>query len=126
MARCVRVLYSVKKTVGEGQTLFYERLRQIAESCEGDRNVDFRVVLFETGGGDGPSADAREGRGETVEHRARRIGEDDLLEALGPEEGRERTVVYVCGPPRMTDQFVAAFGKAKGMEGRRVLCEKWW
>lgn len=126
MVRCVRVLYSVKKTVGEEEVLFYERLRRIAESYEGNGEVDFRLVLFETGGGDGPAAGDGKGRRKSVAHKARRIGEADLLEALGPEKERENTVVYVCGPPEMTDEFVEVLGKVHGMEGRRVLCEKWW
>jgi NAD(P)H-flavin reductase len=124
--RCVRVLYSVKKTVREEEVLFYERLSEIAESYEANGDVDFRVVLFETGGGNGPAVDDGKEARTSVEHQARRIGEADLLEALGPEKERENTVVYVCGPPEMTDEFVAVFGRANGMEQRRVLCEKWW
>jgi hypothetical protein len=61
-----------------------------------------------------------------VEHKSRRIEYGDLLDCLGPEEEREKTVVYVCGPPAMTDEFVDVLWKAPGMENRRVLCEKWW
>jgi hypothetical protein len=58
--------------------------------------------------------------------RYRRIQGHDLDEALGPEERRGTVVVYVCGLPAMTDQFVEWFKKQRGMEERRVLCEKWW
>ncbi|ETI26387.1 hypothetical protein G647_03164 [Cladophialophora carrionii CBS 160.54] len=56
----------------------------------------------------------------------RRIQEHDLEEALGPEDRRDTVIVYVCGLPAMTDQFVAWFRTQRGMEEKRVLCEKWW
>lgn len=56
----------------------------------------------------------------------RRIGREDLMEALGPVEQRKGVVVYVCGPARMTDEFVEVMGRAEGMEAGRVFCEKWW
>jgi len=56
----------------------------------------------------------------------RRISEDDLLEALGPVEERQYTVVYICGVPTMTDKFVEKARNAEGMDKRNVLFEKWW
>ena len=56
----------------------------------------------------------------------RRILHSDLLDALGPERKREGTVAYVCGPPKMTDEFVEMMKRAEGMSEERVLCEKWW
>ena len=54
-----------------------------------------------------------------------RIGPADLEDALGrDEELRRETVVYVCGPPAMTDEIVAWF-EGNGLDGR-VFCEKWW
>jgi hypothetical protein len=35
-------------------------------------------------------------------------------------------VVYVCGVPDMTNEFVDLLRKTEGMEEKRVLCEKWW
>ena len=55
-----------------------------------------------------------------------RFMEGDLEEALGPVEEREGVVVYVCGPPGMTDWAVAKLKGAVGMRSERVLCEKWW
>ena len=121
---CVRVLYTVRK--GAEEVLFYERIRAIAEMYAGSKDVDFKFVLHETGGGEGGvRADGRV-EGKSVEHKGRRIEHRDLMECLGPEEGRRNTVAYVCGPPKMTDEFVEVFGKATGMEEKRVLCEKWW
>ena len=67
---------------------------------------------------------------DTVEGR---IKETDLIRALdGQYEVQEaskkrlRTACYVCGPPAMTDGFVAFLAQQPGMEEERVLCEKWW
>ncbi|KAI4116746.1 MAG: hypothetical protein LQ345_002893 [Seirophora villosa] len=62
-------------------------------------------------------------RQETVRGR---ISHRDLLNALGPVEERVGTVVYICGVPSMTDDFVSLLRGAEGMEENRVLCEKWW
>lgn len=62
---------------------------------------------------------------------ARRIQTSDLVQALdglkeGSQDDRSRTVCYVCGPPAMTDEFVAYLALQRGMSAERVLCEKWW
>ena len=62
---------------------------------------------------------------EMVTH-CRRIGHEDLLDALGPVGERKGVVVYICGPPEMTDEFVEVVKGAEGMEAGRVFCEKWW
>ena len=62
---------------------------------------------------------------EYVTHE-RRIGHEDLMEALGPVEERKGAVSYICGPPGMTDEFVGFMKSAEGMQGERVFCEKWW
>ena len=57
----------------------------------------------------------------------RRFTNEDLIKALGEsEERRKGTVVYVCGPPAMTDEVVDFMSKQNGMSKERVLCEKWW
>ena len=56
----------------------------------------------------------------------RRFTHAEIIDSLGPEEKREGTVVYVCGPPSMTDEVVEALRNAEGMSEQRVLCEKWW
>ena len=57
---------------------------------------------------------------------SRRFVEGDLLHAIGAPAERERTVVYVCGPPAMTDWTVDTLRRAEGMPSERVMCEKWW
>lgn len=64
----------------------------------------------------------------------RRITKEDLLLALDgypsepskDENHRAGTVCYVCGPSKMTDDFVAFLSGQPGMAEARVLCEKWW
>lgn len=52
---------------------------------------------------------------------------DEMLEAaLGNVADRAKTLCYVCGPPRMTDAIVEFLKSRRGMDERRVLCEKWW
>ncbi|KAF8471808.1 hypothetical protein BDZ91DRAFT_716576 [Kalaharituber pfeilii] len=41
-------------------------------------------------------------------------------------DGDMQTVVYVCGPRRMTDEFVDAVERESGGKGVRVLSERWW
>lgn len=54
----------------------------------------------------------------------RRISIDDITRILDGE--KESAVVYICGVPAMTDEFVDKLVNDAGMDPRRVLCEKWW
>ncbi|KAI1349510.1 hypothetical protein F5Y01DRAFT_288896 [Xylaria sp. FL0043] len=64
-----------------------------------------------------------------ISFRSRRCTvEDDVAAAVG---NPRFAVVYVCGVPTMTDEFVAKLTAREneggiGMEPHRVLCEKWW
>jgi ferredoxin-NADP reductase len=134
--REVRILYGTKARVGE-EILFYRRIGGIMghHLAEGESDGvaadcgSYRLTMYLTGdtlwspeeadGSDGIDTD-------NMEHKYRRMSPEDLLEALGPVAGRTRTVAYICGPPRMTDDFVELLSRAEGMEARRVLCEKWW
>ena len=124
MRRRVRVLYGSKREVVEGKAgriLFEERLEAITRRWEDLEGIDVQLSMFETGEG------AKEEVGDgVVKWRKGRIQHEDLMKALGPEEEREHTVVYICGVPGMTDEFVEVLKKAPGMEEKRVLCEKWW
>ncbi|KAF9870834.1 hypothetical protein CkaCkLH20_11733 [Colletotrichum karsti] len=63
-----------------------------------------------------------------VPFKSRRMNLDDVVEALGPAEDHNYAVVYVCGVPSMTDEFVEKLATPEGfgLEPRRVLYEKWW
>jgi hypothetical protein len=123
-------LYGTKATsdVDPQKILFLPRLMDLGAAAA-DPGVT--LSLFLSGFGD-------EGR---IEHGklpnrtfARRISENDLISALdgfkkgvyGPEHDRQGTLCYVCGPQKMTDEFVALLARQEGMSEERVLCEKWW
>ncbi len=125
----IRVLYGSKREVVDGvpgKILFEERLEAIARRW--DRyveGVDFTVEFLETGDGareDDPEADLNR----VVRIWKGRITHQDLADALGRETEGGNGVIYVCGPPIMTDDFVQESKNAPGMDERRVLCEKWW
>ena len=56
----------------------------------------------------------------------RRITQSDLTQAIGPDKAS--VVVYICGLPTMTDEFVEKLTSPGGhaLDPSRVLCEKWW
>ncbi|KAK3684918.1 hypothetical protein B0T22DRAFT_203010 [Podospora appendiculata] len=133
----VRVLYSMKDP-GSPRTasgmLFVERITAVfaSSAVKGD------MKLFLTrGGGDGGGGGGGDGgggeedavsccNGFKVPFSRRRIVTGDVEDALG--EDKQSSVVYICGVPGMTDEFVEALTSADGlsMEPRRVLFEKWW
>lgn len=152
----VHFLYSLKdplRSSGEGEgkanrrearrMLFLERIARLFR----EGRVKGRLEVFLTGGKDGEErkggedgivCDGGQGKGEqnegsgfTIPFHARRCTvEDDVTKALGDTPADRRfAVVYVCGVPTMTDEFVAKLTdreKGLGMEPHRVLCEKWW
>lgn len=126
----LRILYTSKRgsdSNGKPEAIVFEqRLKAIAvKSAEKHRDVDFRYALFETSKSNNEDANKTDKPANmTVLHR--RISHDDLFEALGPENKRSNTLVYVCGLPDMTDEYVELLQKAPGMEEKRVFCEKWW
>ena len=107
---------SDKDAEKESAILFVPRLTDLAT-----KHTELDLTLFLTG----KSAEKKIVHPESLGwFHHRRIEAQDLEAALG-EDGREETVVYVCGPPAMTDELVGWFEKQKGLEGR-VFCEKWW
>lgn len=130
MVRTIRVLYTARREQGKAagggargeEVLFEQRLQEIAEKWRDDKLVDYRYTFFETSGN---FVQEQESAGNIV-RRYRRINHEDLLEAIGDEGSRSNTVVYVCGLPTMTDEFVELLKNTPGMDENRVLCEKWW
>ncbi|KAI1482930.1 hypothetical protein F4774DRAFT_369591 [Daldinia eschscholtzii] len=138
----VYFLYSLKdddaKALGGGgrraeRLQFVERLAGIYASGR----VKGVLRLFLTGGdgsesesgGEGVVHCEGEGGGSDVPFQTRRMTVDDIAAAVGDVKERKAAVVYVCGVPTMTDEFVQKLTDSEGglgMEPRRVLCEKWW
>ena len=136
----VRLLYSSRRgrkdrgseNEGHERVLFEDRLKAIAEKwsriSKGETGVDYRYTFFDTGSNVSSQAIADQEMGtlEYMTYEHRRIKHDDLLEAIGPEDDRANTVVYICGLPTMTDEFVEFLKRQPGLDEKRVLCEKWW
>ena len=130
----VRILYTTRPLTGRlGDILFYTRIRGLLSAKE---SVQWTLDLYLTGpppaserpeaGESGDIKDEEKTGAEGVSIHRRRITHEDLLAATGPVEGRKGVVAYVCGPARMTDEFVNVLQTAEGMSEERVLCEKWW
>lgn len=137
MPRTMKVLYTSRRgrnaQSGEGEEILFEkRLADMAARWKGHKSVDYKYTLFVTTGGDSQAkveteeSDPTTGGAAAFKLEPRRITQRDLADALGPEDERRNTVVYVCGLPDMTDDFVAWLQKQPGMDEKRVLCEKWW
>ncbi|KAL7625599.1 hypothetical protein AAE478_004819 [Parahypoxylon ruwenzoriense] len=133
----VRFLYSLRDDTTAGprrasRMLFVERLAEIL----GPRGrVRGQLQLFLTGAGEhqgvvccGGGGDGKDEEETNVHFLGRRMTVDDVAAAAGDSSERRFAVVYVCGVPTMTDEFVQQFTDpgGLGMEPHRVLCEKWW
>lgn len=122
----VRLLYSIKDPGPErrdaAKLLFLERIAEIFANGR----VKGELQLYLTGAhGDGSIA----WKGGEIPFRAMRITREDLRQAVGEDPSeRKKTVAYVCGVPKMTDEFVKELSSEDGlgMAPERVLCEKWW
>lgn len=103
--------------------VFLERITR----AFGEGKVKGKVKLFITAAGENATSQQEEQtryiNGAPVEIQPRRLKIADINEAIGGED-HEGTVVYVCGPPPMTDELVEKL--AAVMDSRRVLTERWW
>lgn len=107
----ITFLYSVKRVEEEdGKILFVDRLegseiREVLQELKVEINITEkeRMVFGNT-----------------------RITEQQLIEALGEKDQRKHAVLYVCGPPNMTDKFVEIARPVEGMLEENILFEKWW
>jgi hypothetical protein len=129
----VRVLYGVRGSGGGGgggegvgeEILFLERIVGLFRS--GRVRGGLRLFLTGGGGGNSEGQDVVKCRdGAEVPFLRRRMTVGDVEEAVGKD--KEAAVVYVCGVPTMTDEFVEALVSPEGfgMDRSRVLYEKWW
>ncbi|KUI56782.1 Oxidoreductase NAD-binding domain-containing protein 1 [Cytospora mali] len=128
-------LYSVRDP-GDGNrnasdVLFLQRLANIFNG--GNIKGKLRLFLTPSGGsghgdgsGDAEGSDDEKVMGLDLTYKRRRITTDDIASVIGKD--KNLAVVYICGPPTMTDGFVERLTSTKGlgMENHRVLYEKWW
>ncbi|TGO18230.1 hypothetical protein BTUL_0011g00360 [Botrytis tulipae] len=129
----VKFLYSTKvpastpaedeRREGEAEEaiLFLDRLQEIFKKRE-----QWDPQLFTTGSSHNTIELSKTNATSNIETHHRRISNNDIDLALGTVEERSRTIVYICGPPTMTDSMVSYVQNLPGMDPLRVLCEKWW
>lgn len=110
------------------QILFLSRLRQIIHSQSQSHRLRITLDLFITSLRD-TSSPLLLNQPDDLSIHSRRVSQDDLRTALTGPNGDikpEETVCYMCGPPAMTDEFVAALRGLMGDGSDRVFFEKWW
>lgn len=113
----IKFLYSARKGPSGNLTsiLFFDRLRTLFEKERSAPNNSLEFFLTtessqpaQPGKKSTRAASAQQLEADSVlPDRVwyRRLAEQDLLNAVGPVEQRNRTLVYVCGPPAMTDWY---------------------
>lgn len=106
---------------GIGKILFLDR---ITELLRGGR-IRGSLSLFLTGQGVLSDGDCRPWEEQGHQLYRRRIAQQDLESLVS---NPRRTVVYICGPPVMTDELQAFLTSPEGlgMDTAQVIIEKWW
>ncbi|TGO82435.1 hypothetical protein BPOR_0832g00050 [Botrytis porri] len=129
----VKFLYSTKVPVSipaenerkEGDTeeaiLFLDRLQEIFKKRE-----EWDLQLFATGSSHDTIKLLKTNAKSNMESHHRRMSNLDIDLALGTMAEKSQTIVYICGPPTMTDSMVSYVRNLPGIDPLRVLCEKWW
>lgn len=127
----VEFLYSLRDP-GKGrrnpaEMLFLERLAGLFRTDGGLRG-GLKLFLTPGGGASGGEEGQADARIEELDiaFKDRRITIDDVAQAIGAD--KRHAVAYVCGVPKMTDEFVENLTSPQGLglESFRVLYEKWW
>lgn len=133
----INILYSVRLPKGStantppetilDQILFLPRIRQIMHAQSRSRRLRISIELFIT---DLPeSSPLMTVPPSDITVHSKRIKRQDLQATVIGEDAEvnpKGTVCYLCGPPKMTDEFVEILRGLLGGEKERVLFEKWW
>ena len=85
-----------------------------------------QVRLYITGEHEPTAEGAREISNTEIDIHTRRLSADELVEVV--QEGqadRGSSLVYICGPPGMTDEFTEVLTQA-GVDEKMIMTEKWW
>ncbi|KAF4121787.1 Oxidoreductase NAD-binding domain [Geosmithia morbida] len=112
----VRLAYATKLP-SEGEVVFLDRIAGLFREGRVRGSVD----LFATGGGDGTFPDVVD-----VHRRRLSVADVERLVREDDDDHLASTLVYICGPPAMTDEF--AYGLTTGnlrMDPSNVITEKW-
>lgn len=106
---------------GVGKILFLDRISGLLR----DGRVNGSLALFLTGRRELPESESEPWEELGHQIHKRRMSQQDLRDLVSDPK---RTVVYICGPPVMTDDFKAFLTSPDGlaMDTSQVLLEKWW
>lgn len=110
------------------QILFLSRLRNIVRAQSQSKKLQISLSLFLTNL-DSSQSESNKDPADLAVH-SRRINEDDLRSSIAGTDGQLdplKTVSYVCGPPRMTDEMVDRLKVIlNDRDEQRIFYEKWW
>lgn len=123
----VRMAYASKMPSGGlGEMVFLNRITRLF----GEGKVKGSIDVFATGSsGEAPEDGRRAMSGTEVALHGRRLSATDLEDLVGSGgQDPKSTIVYVCGPPTMTDEFAATLTSKDGLglDPKQVMTEKWW
>jgi len=118
----VKIAYGTKVPEnGLEGVVFLDRIKELYHHGR----VKGVVKVFTTGN---PAEGRKNPTDDHVDIYQRRLSIQDVEELIR-EDQPDDAVVYICGPPNMTDEFVTALTskeKGLGLDHRQVLTEKWW
>lgn len=120
-----RVVYASKVSEqGVDQVLFLQKIKDLLESGA----VNGKLALFLTSSSEAPVSPEAQPQpppnvGEQYHHR--RLAREDLRSFI---DDPKHTVVYICGPPTMTDEIDNFLTSAEGLAmcSTQIITEKWW
>lgn len=106
---------------GVGEVLFLPRITELLQSGQ----VNGSLFLFLTGAGGGTEAESRPAAHVGYQLQNQRIASEDLRALV---DDPKHCLVYICGPPTMTDGIESFLTSAEGlaMSPSHVITEKWW
>jgi len=113
----ITVLYSSKEDPKSG-ILFLDRL--ITGTEEKYKIPISNLRLFLTG--EQINEEAKQAISPRANVKSGRMAGQDILDEIKSE----KTLVYICGPKGMTDEFVDVVKNSGALPEENVFCEKWW
>lgn len=123
-----RLAYASKMpSDGLDKMVFLDRITRL---FGGEGRVKGSIDVFATdSSGEVPEDRRKVMNGTEIGLHRRRLSTADLKTLVDP--GRydlKSTIVYICGPPTMTDELVATLTSKDGigMDPKHVMTEKWW
>lgn len=123
----VKVMYGSKLSTGTLQeVLFLERMVQMFRDGKVKGSLD--LFLTDTAGSSVSVEQVPEwAEGADVRLHEGRMTTQQVKSAISSDNNDE-TIVYICGPPSMTDELAEAVSREEDgvIEARRVMTEKWW